>query len=315
MKSTMKVMFSSVLTATLFVTALPSQAKDTGTTANVPVTMTVTAGVADGKRMPDIKQDDVSVRIGKQRQQVTQWVPAKGEHAGLDLFVLIDDASSSGLGIHLSDIRAFIENQPATAAVGVGYIRNATVQIAQNFTTDHAQAAKAVRLPLGTPGAYGSPYLSIVDLMKRWPESANRREVIMITDGLDRAHRSRNALLNPDVDTAIRVAQRTGTMVHTIYAPGVGRMHRSYLQALNGQNAMAKLSEATGGESFFLGLQNPVSLQPYLKDLQNILDNQYLLTFSAKPSDKAGLQYLDLSTQVAGVEFGAAGAVWVPVTK
>ena len=80
-------------------------------------------------------------------------------------------------------------------------MRNAVVQITQDFTNDHAAAAKALRLPLATPGSYGSPYLSVIDLMKRWPESTNRREVIMVTDGIDRARRGfRGPLsgINPD---------------------------------------------------------------------------------------------------------------------
>ena len=64
-------------------------------------------------------------------------------------------------------------------------MRNATVQIVQNFTTDHVLAAKALRLPLGFVGAYGSPYLPVIDLMKRWPESPNHREVAMVSDGID----------------------------------------------------------------------------------------------------------------------------------
>jgi hypothetical protein len=45
--------------------------------------------------------------------------------------------------------------------------------------------------------------------------------------------------------------------------------------------------------------------------LQKILDNQYLLSFCAKPGKKAGLQYVSLNTELAGVEFAAPDAVWV----
>jgi hypothetical protein len=299
----------------MLVAVLPSPAKDNAATDTVPVRMTVTADVADGKRAPEITQQDVFVKKGKERLQVTEWVPAKGDRAALELFILIDDASDVSLGSHLNELCSFIEAQPATTAVGVGYMRNATVQIVQNFTTDHALASKAIRLPLGSVGAYGSPYLSAVDLMKRWPASSTRHEVVMVTDGIDRARRGRNALLNPDVDTAISVAQRTGTIVHTIYAPGVGRAHRNYWEATSGQNGIAKLSDETGGESFFLGLQSAVSFQPYFDQLKKIFDNQYLLTIAAKPGNKAGLQYLNLSTEVPGVELNAADAVWVPAVK
>lgn len=301
--------------AAMILSSFPMMAKNPAETDTVPVTMTVTASVDSGKRMPDIQKEDVVVKKGKDRLPVTEWVVARGNHAGLELFILIDDASDSSLGNKLNELRTFINSQPATTSVGVGYMRNATVQIVQNPTTDHALAAKALRLPLGSVGAYGSPYLSVIDLMKRWPASSNRREVVMVSDGIDRARRGRNALLNPDVDTANDLAQRTGTIIHTIYSPGVGHWHRNFWEANNGENALSKLSDVTGGESFFLGLQSPVSFTPYLDQLQKILDNQYLLSFELKPDKKAGLQRVNLSTEVPGVDFDAADAVWVPATK
>lgn len=212
-------------------------------------------------------------------------------------------------------MRNFIKAQPAATSIGVGYARNGVVEIRQNFTNDRELAAKALRLPLGSAGAYGSPYLSVVDLMKRWPDTTNRREVLMVTDGIDRARRAHNSLHNPDVDTAAAIAQRTGTMIHSIYYPGVGHRHRNLRYATNGQNGLAKLSELTGGESFFIGWPAPVSFAPYLKDLQKILDNQYLLTFHATPGKKAGLQYVSVSTDVAGVDLRTPDAVWVPAAK
>jgi hypothetical protein len=197
-------------------------------------------------------------------------------------------------------------------------MRNATVQIAQNLTTDHAAAAKALRLPVGSAGAYGSPYLSVIDLMNGWPERQNRREVLMVTDGIDRAHRGvgwRGLSNNPDVDSASAVAMRTGTTIHTIYAPGSGRQRRNHWAATNGQMAIARLSAITGGESFFLGLQHPVNFKPYLESLQKTLDNRYLMSFSARPGAKAGLQPVTLSTEIAGVELSAPDAVWVPAAK
>lgn len=286
----------------------------------VPVQMTVTLEVqGEGKRVPEVNREDVIVKRGKDRLQVADWIPARGDRAGLDLFVLIDDASDTSLGVQLNDLRSFINNQSPTTIVGIGYMRNGVVQIAQNFTNDHALAAKALRLPLGSTGAYGSPYLSVMDLMKRWPEHTNRREVIMVTDGIDRARRGWGARglapVSPDVDSASGVAQRTGTIIHTIYSPGVGRLHHNFWQANNGQNGIAKLSDETGGESFFLGLQAPVSFKPYLDQIQKLLENQYLLTFQAKPVKKAGLQPVKLTTEVAGVEFASADTVWVPAAK
>jgi hypothetical protein len=320
MKSTkMRLLYSLSTIAGILLAISPAHAKGGPAEGAVPVTMTVTATVADGKRMPDIAREDVVVKRGKERLRVTEWSPAQGDRAGLDLFILIDDASDSRLGSQLDDLQQFVNRQPATTAVGIGYIRNGGVQVTQQFTTDRAQAVQALRLPLGHAGAYSSPYLSVIDLMNRWPAAENRREIVMVTDGIDRARRhtySRHGLTtNPDVDTASSVAQRTGTIIHTIYTPGVGRWHRNYLTATSGQMDMARLSGNTGGEAFYLGLQNPVSFAPYLNELQRVLDNQYLLSFSATPGKKSGLQNVTLSTEVPGVRLAAHNAVWVPGTN
>ena len=194
-------------------------------------------------------------------------------------------------------------------------MRNGTVQIAQDLTTDHRQAANALRIPLGSAGVYGSPYLSVIDLMKRWPESSNRREIVMITDGIDRLHgwphRRSLGYISPDVSSASTVAQRTGTIIHSIYAPGMEGRGSDFWQVANGQNAIAKLANETGGEAFFLGMQEAVSFRPYLDRLQTSLDNRYRLEFNAVPGKKPGLQYVKLATEVAGVELDSADGVWV----
>jgi hypothetical protein len=304
----------AIALAAVFVTELPSRTNES-LSGLVPVTITVTANVDKGKRAPEIAKDDVLVKRGKEPLKVSEWVPARGDRAGMELFILIDDASTSSLGIHLADLRTFVKAQPSTTLVGIGYARNATVEIRQNFTTDLDLASRALRLPMGTVGAFGSPYLSVADLMRRWPQSQNRRQIILVTDGIDRARRGHNGLLNPDIDTAADVAQKTGTVIHTVYFPGVGHWHRNFWEATNGQNGMAKLSGITGGESFYLGTQDPVSFVPYLDTLQRIAENQYLLTFFTSPGKKAGFQYVNITTEIAGVDIAAPDAVWVPALK
>ena len=78
---------------------------------------------------------------------------------------------------------------------------------------------------------------------------------------------------------------------------------------------MSRLSNKTGGKSFYLGLQSPVSFAPYLNDLQKALDNQYLLSFAAAPGKKPTMQPLSLNTEIAGVSLAAQDAVWVPGAK
>jgi len=306
---------SLVAWAALLATGVGTVMAEAPSVSSIPVTMTVTASVAGNKRMPELSRDDVVVRQGKSKLEVTEWVPARGDRAGLELFILIDDAADPTLSLHYDDLRAFINAQPASTLVGVGYMRNASVQIAQNLTANHDFAAQALRMPLGSVGAFGSPYLSVTDLMKRWPVDQNRREVILITSGIGREghhfgwHRGyRN---DTDADTASAVARRTGTNIFSIYTPGNGRFRHGYWAGMNGQMNLTRLSENTGGASFYLGLHSPVSIQPYLSELQTIFDNQYLLSFSAKPGKTSGFQSINLSTEVAGVDLTAHDSVWV----
>lgn len=299
----------------LILSLLPSQAQDKVSITS-PVQMTVTVRMLESnKRMPEVNREDVIVRQGKERLQVTGWTPVGQSQTGLDLFILIDDAANPSLASQFGDLRHFIDSLPPNTSVGLGYMRNGTVHIAQDLTTNHSRITRALRLPLASSGAYGSPYLSVIDLMKRWPENSNRREIVMISDGIDRFRGGlrphRLMPVNPDVDSASVVAQRTGTIVHTIFARGVGRRANNFWEITNGQNNMAKLSDKTGGESFFLGTQNPVSFRPYLDTLLRDFDNRYVLEFNAVQGKKPGLQSVTLTTEVAGVELDSADNVWV----
>src|ERR1700758_3385447 len=178
----------------------------------VAVHTVVTAESHHGENPPVINREDVMVYEGKDRDPVTDWVPAQGEHAALELIIMLDDGSNASLGTQLEDLRQFINGQPASTKIGIAYMQNGIARIEQNLTDDHAQAAKALRLPMGIRGANGSPYFSLSDLVKRWPESRARREVFMATDGID-LYYGTGDLQDPYLDAAIDDAQRAGILV------------------------------------------------------------------------------------------------------
>jgi hypothetical protein len=278
----------------------------------VPVHTVVTVEARHGSNPPVINREDVMVNEGKERDTVIDWVPAQGDHAALEFFVLLDDGSNMTLGSQLEEIRKFILGQPDTAKIGLAYMQNGTAKIVQNPTNDHQQAAKALRLPMGVSGVNGSPYFSLSDLVKRWPAGAPRREVLMVSDGIDRYY-GNGDYLDPYLDAAIEDAQRAGVIVSTIYTPGIGHFGHSYYQTYWGQLYMAKLAEKTGGEGYYIGLTGPpVTFNPYLEDIMQRLTHQYLLTFLAKPPKKAGLQRVKITTEVPNVDLISADEVYVP---
>src|ERR1700735_4325903 len=116
------------LSAIALMGSLPSHAGDTTTSAPARMTVTVQT-LGENKRTPEVSDGDVIGKQGNNRLAVTGWTAAQGDRAGLDLFILIDDSASTQLGMQLDDLRAFINEQPPTTSVGVGYMRNGTVQI------------------------------------------------------------------------------------------------------------------------------------------------------------------------------------------
>jgi len=279
--------------------------------AGVPVHIVVTVEARKGEESPVINREDVMVREGRDRDEVIDWVPAQGEHASLELMILLDDGSNTTLGTQLDDIRNFINSQPDTTMIGVAYMRDGVAQVAQNLTSDHALAAKALRLPVGLRGVNGSPYFSLTDLVKRWPATTARRAVVMATDGIDRFYATGD-LQDPYLDEAIDNALRAGITVSTIYTPGVGHFGHSYWQTYWGQIYLSRLAEETGGEAYYIGFTGPpVSFTPFLDDVGKRLAHQYLLTFLAKRPKKANWQRIRLMTEVPNADLVAPGRVWV----
>jgi hypothetical protein len=277
----------------------------------VPAHIVVTAEPKHGANVPVIKKEDVMVYEGHDRDTVTDWVPLQGDRAGLELFILIDDESGISLGSQLEDLKQFINSQPPTTKVGLAYMQNGIARVAQNPTTDHAQAAKALRLPMGMAGADASPYFSLSDLVKRWPESNERRAVLMVSDGIDRYYGTGD-IQDPYLEAAIDDAGKAGITVSAIYTPGVGHFAHSYWQNYWGQLYLSELAEKTGGEAYYIGFTGaPVSFTPYLEQLNRRLQNQYLLEFLAKPPKKAGWAQIRIRTEVPDVDLISARRVWV----
>ena len=249
----------------------------------VPAHIVVTVEPKHGSNAAVVHKEDVMVYEGRDRDAVTDWIPLQGDRAGLELVLLIDDDSGLNLGSQLESIKQFMNAQPASTKIGVAYMQNGVARIVQNLTNDHAQAAKALRLPMGVAGVNASPYFALSDLVKQWPASTERREVLMITDGIDRYYGSGN-LDDPYLQAAVDDAGKAGIVVSAIYTPGAGHFAHSYWQNYWGTN----LFVGTGRKDRRRGVLHrlhrsarffrSVSGRPGHADLQH----QYFLSLSAQ---------------------------------
>lgn len=303
-----------------------SQEKPAPSTVQVHLVITDTA-LREDAELPRLQQEDVKVKQGKNLLRVTQLIPARSENAALQLMILIDDTLNTSVGNNINDIKEFIAAQPATTLVGVAYMANASVNVVQNFTADHDLAVKAVRLPRGSLSSMDSPYLSLISLVKGWQQQNVRREVVMVTDGIDRlrGEKPQPSRLGPnygavyhsmptistDATSASEISQRYNVLVFSIYAAGVGRAGRSSWDLQLGLSGLTKIADETGGECFSLGTSQLVSFKPYLDRLQKMLSNQYYVVFQAVPGKKAGLQRVKVQTELSNSELLAPDNIWV----
>ncbi len=304
---------SFLVLAVLMVIVFPARSQDQPKSANgVPVTTFVTVLGPKYTAPPALSKSDVNVYEGKQKKEVTNWIPAQGDKAGLLLAIVIDDADRTDLGSQLGDLRSFVTSQANTTNIGVFYASNGTVQTASQFNQDHEAVAKTLRMPIGNGGAYSSIYLSLMSLMKGWPNTGARREILLIADGIDRFRGSYP--ISPDVDSTVDAAQKAGIMIHTLYAAGVGHVSQNSFRVTLGQSNLGKISDATGGDSFFQGFSTPISYGPYLQQLDMVLKNQYWLTYATDRSKKAKgeLRGFRVRTEQKDAEISAAERIFVP---
>ncbi len=238
--------------------------------------------------------------------------------SGAQVALLIDDGLSRSAGIQLNDLRGFAEDMPPGVEVFVGYMRNGTVDQVVPFTTDHAQAAAAVRLPLGTPGISASPYFCLSEFVRHWPGAGSNfgdrgpaetdgapgpqkaRFVIMVTNGVD-PYNGSTSILNQDspyVASAAVDAERAGVAVSSVYYSDAG--FRGGRGSFSGQSYLSQIAEATGGTAYNMGPINPVSLKPYFDQFAHDLSETYVATFAADAGQggKEHLLRLKMSTSV-----------------
>jgi hypothetical protein len=273
--------------------------------------ITVTAIGKKNAPPPPVTKDSIQLTANKERKQVAGWE----KEDSLSLAILIDESLETTVASQWNDLREFIMAQSPNTAVAIAYASNSQAKIAQDFTTDHALAAKALRIPFGQFGAGSSPYLSVIDWLKRWPQNGSRRRsLLLISSGID-SFRGAWGPFYPDLDTVISRAQRENVNLWSIYSPSVG--HRSHYFALVnlGQNNLTKMADETGGETYYLGISAPVSFKPYLEELQLHLNNQYLLTFAGDGGSKGKFVRPQVKTELPGVEFTHADNAYLPPSR
>lgn len=284
--------------------------------ANGPPVSVVVTVTGSGAQAPGVADKaNVLVYQNHQRRPVTSWVRATDETAPLEIAILVDESLGPAFNTLLPDLRSFVRGLPASARVAVVYSTNSNANFVQQFTTDHERAARALRLPMGSAAGNLSIYLAAGDLFRRWPDESGRRPaVLLVSDGIDLYHGAANSSPgnNADLSAAIRAFLRHGAIAYALYASGASSAAQNSLLVNNGQSCLSRLARETGGEAFFEGLTTPVSFSPFLDRVNELLSSQYVLSFKATPSVKAGPEPMNVTTELPDVHINAPKEVWTP---
>ena len=230
--------------------------------------------------------EDLQVFEDGERQEILAMRGAG--RSPLTLAVLVQDDLVSSLGNEIMGIAAFIRKLPPGSRVMVAYLSSGSLRVRQKFTGDLERAAKSLRIPLSsTAGSPYNPYALTRDALKRFEsQPVGRRAVLLLSDGIDlsRGYSDSSPGTSLDLQRTVNVAQRLGVAVYSIYAPSVGGGDQ--LLVSNGQGSLNRLSDETGGRAFFQGTSAPVSLDPFLREIDTLLSRQFALTYLSTHPDK-----------------------------
>jgi len=226
--------------------------------------------------------------------------------------LLLDNGARASLGNQFGDIQNFVKEMPPNTKIAIAYMEQGRAAFASQLSSSAPDVLKGLHLSSGIPGENASPYFCLSDLAKNWPshDRTARREVLMITDGVDNYER-RFDPDDPYVQAAIKDSVRAGLVVYSIYWKNAGRFNSGWYETNAGQNLLLEVTQATGGNSYWEGMGNPVSLQPYFQDLRRRLDHQYELSFSAPSSGKPEVEPMKIDLHVPSAKVDAPQQVLV----
>lgn len=267
-----------------------------------PVTIPLTIRLRETQSETEMQNIDLTISEDGEPQSIVS-IRGLGTSAPITLAVLIQEDLDPVIKTDMKTISDFVSGLPRGSRVMVGYLRTGSLQVKQKFTTDLEKAGSAIRPPLGIlgTGPY-NPYIEVVEALKRFDsQPLGRRAILLLSDGLDtsRGIDSSSPTQSIDLQRAINESQKRSLAVYGFFVPSVGSVGNSLLVG-NAQSSLLKLSDESGGHAFFQGTGAPVSFQPFVKELNTLLDRQAAVTFLSTHLSK-GFHKLDVKSSTPGV--------------
>jgi hypothetical protein len=249
----------------------------------------------EGDLKVNVSLKNLKVKINGKDSDATGWTHLTTAASPVEMVLLIDGGARSSLGTQFGEMQSFIKEMPSESKLTIAYMENGRATLAGPLTSDSGMVLRELHLPGAPSGSSASPYFCLSDLAQHWPSTnrAARRVVVMITDGLDPYQHGFDPE-DPYVQSAIRDSVRAGLVVYSMYWHVLGRADSSAFGANAGQSLLGMVTAATGGQSYWQGMGNPVSFDPFFTDIRRCLRNQYALNFTAQPGKKPDMATLKL---------------------
>ena len=259
-----------------------------------------------------IATQSLKLKVNGKESTVTGFNPLQDANSPVELVLLLDSSARTSLGTQFGDIQKFVGEMPPNTRMAIAYMINGRAEFASQLSPSAADVLKGLHVSNGIPGSNASPYFCLSDLAKNWPshDRTARREVLMITDGVDNYDR-RYDPEDPYVESAINDSVRAGLVVYSIYWKDMGRFNNGWYETNAGQNLLLEVTQATGGNSYWEGLGNPVSLEPYFQDVRRRLNNQYELSFTAPSNGKPEVASMKINLHLPAAKVDAPQRVLV----
>ncbi|HEY1577397.1 MAG TPA: hypothetical protein VGF82_10050 [Terracidiphilus sp.] len=259
-----------------------------------------------------IPTQNLKLKVNGKNSTVTSFTPLQEGNSPVELVLMLDQGARASIGTQFSEIEKFVKEMPPSTKMTIAYMQQGRAAIATPFSSSPADVLKGLHLSAGIPGENASPYFCLSDLAKNWPahDRTARREVLMVTDGVDNYER-RFDPDDPYVNGAINDSVRAGLVVYSIYWKNAGRINNTGYETDAGQNLLLEVTQATGGNSYWEGTGNPVSFQPFFQDLRRRLNNQYELNFTAPTNGKPQVESMKVDLHVPSAKVDAPQKVLV----
>ena len=266
------------------------------------VTIPVTVRLPKERAQPEEFQYIEGIKVFEDGEQQDILTIRGMAQSPLTLAVLIQDDVVPSVGNEIKGLAEFVRRLPPNSRVLVGYMRAGSLQVRQKFTVDLERAAKSLRIPVGSTSVSPyNPFSTLREAVKRFEgQPVGRRAVLLVSDGLDLSHgvSGSTPTQSPDLQRAVEEAQRRGIAVYSIYAPTVGGAASAMGLAGNGQGALNRLATETGGHAYFQGTGAPVSFDPFLREVSQLLSRQFALTYLSTHPTK-GFHRIRVASEMA----------------